>query len=250
MAKINVLIIGAGSAIAQALVTKLLASTVNTNITIISRDLSAYNLVTSPNLSKIVIADYQQASIEQTVSNIKLANSEQSSGLTFSQIYICHGLLHNKVISPEKRIEDFCPEAFLAILKANALTPLLWIKALTPFFSGKNKCKLVVFSARVGSIEDNQLGGWYSYRASKAALNMMLKNVAIELSRRAKNIKVIVFHPGTTDTALSKPFQKNVPAGKLFTPEFVADQLLQITENQAFDQRPIFLDWQGKTIQW
>ncbi len=250
MAKKHVLIIGAGSAIAQGLVKELLALPVSTNITLVSRDLSSYNLVTSPDLSKIVVTDYQQATIEKTVSTLKLENSSQSSGITFSEIFICHGLLHNKVISPEKRIEDFCPEVFLDVIKVNALIPLLWIKALTPLFSSKSKCKLVVFSARVGSIEDNQLGGWYSYRASKAALNMMLKNVAIEFSRRAKNIKVIVFHPGTTDTGLSKPFQKNVPAGKLFTTEFVAKQLLQITEDQAFDQRPSFLDWQGETIKW
>lgn len=245
MAKNNILIIGAGSSIAQALVTELLTSTPDVNITIVSRDLSAYKQIKEFNLRKILIADYQQSSIVKTASLI-MQNSEQA----FSEIFICHGLLHNKVISPEKRIEDFCPAAFLDVIKVNALTPLLWIKALTPIFSSKSQCKLVVFSARVGSIEDNQLGGWYSYRASKSALNMMLKNVAIEFSRRAKNTKVIAFHPGTTDTALSKPFHKNVPQGKLFTTEFVAKQLLEITAAQAFNQQISYLDWQGKSIEW
>ena len=108
----------------------------------------------------------------------------------------------------------------------------------------------MLFSARVGSISDNRLGGWYSYRASKAALNMMIKTAAIELARRAKNIKLIAFHPGTTDTPLSKPFQKNVPENKLFSAEFVAKQLLDIVENTPIDQSPSYLDWQGETINW
>ena len=79
---------------------------------------------------------------------------------------------------------------------------------------------------------------------------MMLKTASIELARRAKNIKVISFHPGTTDTPLSKPFQKNVPASKLFTSEFVAKQLLKIVKETEIDNTASYLDWQGKTIDW
>ena len=127
---------------------------------------------------------------------------------------------------------------------------MLWIQQLTPLLTGNSACKVVVFSARVGSISDNRLGGWYTYRASKAALNMMLKTAAIELARRAKNIKIIAFHPGTTDTPLSKPFQNNVPADKLFTSEFVAKQLLTIVDNTDIDGKASYLDWQGKAINW
>jgi NAD(P)-dependent dehydrogenase (short-subunit alcohol dehydrogenase family) len=109
---------------------------------------------------------------------------------------------------------------------------------------------VTVFSARVGSISDNHLGGWYSYRTSKAALNMLLKTVSIEFSRRAKNIKIISFHPGTTDTLLSKPFQKNVPEGKLFTCEFVANQLISIVSDTAIDGELSYVDWQGRNIDW
>ena len=79
---------------------------------------------------------------------------------------------------------------------------------------------------------------------------MMVKTAAVELARRAKNIKLIAFHPGTTDTPLSKPFQKNVPANKLFTAEFVAKQLLEIVANTPVDQTASYLDWQGETINW
>ena len=102
----------------------------------------------------------------------------------------------------------------------------------------------------VGSISDNRLGGWYSYRTSKAALNMLLKSAVIELNRRLKSVKLIAFHPGTTDSPLSKPFQKNVPKGKLFSPDFVANALIDITHHAQIDGKLSFLDWQGKTIDW
>lgn len=122
-----------------------------------------------------------------------------------------------------------------------------------PLLTHKTQCTITALSARVGSINDNELGGWYTYRASKAALNMLFKTAAIELARRAKNTKLILFHPGTTDTELSKPFQKNVPAGKLFTPEFVAGQLFELTNNNPdlkLNGEPAYLDWQGSTIPW
>jgi NAD(P)-dependent dehydrogenase (short-subunit alcohol dehydrogenase family) len=127
---------------------------------------------------------------------------------------------------------------------------MLWIQQLVPILSSKKTTKIVVFNARVGSISENQLGGWYSYRTSKAALNMLLKTLAIELARRSPNIKLISFHPGTTDTPLSKPYQKNVPIKKLFTSNFVAHQLLNIIEDIEVDGKTSYIDWQGKTINW
>ena len=110
--------------------------------------------------------------------------------------------------------------------------------------------RIAVFSARVGSISDNQLGGWYSYRASKAALNMVLKCAAIELARLNPRAKLVAFHPGTTDTNMSKPFQKGVPAEKLFSPDFVASRLLVSLDSIVPDGELAFLDWDGKAIAW
>ena len=109
---------------------------------------------------------------------------------------------------------------------------------------------MVFLSARVGSINDNRMGGWYSYRASKAALNMLLKTAAIEYARRAKNVKLIAFHPGTTDTTLSKPFQKNIPEDKLFKPDFVARQLLMLVAKTPIDGTLSYLDWDHQSIDW
>lgn len=93
-------------------------------------------------------------------------------------------------------------------------------------------------------------GGWYSYRASKAALNMLIQNAAIEFARRAKNVKLLAFHPGTVDTPLSAPFQRNVPHGKLFTPDYVARQLLDLLTQLPLDGQASYLDYAGKEISW
>lgn len=199
--------------------------------------------MSQPSIQQIKVSDYSENSISEAVNKIS-----NESNCPITRVFICHGVLHTDNIEPEKRLEDLDVESFLHVITSNTLTPLLWIKALTPKITQKNHCKIAVFSARVGSISDNKLGGWYSYRASKAALNMVLKTAAIELARRAKNIKIISFHPGTTDTELSKPFQKNVPDGKLFTCEFVAKQLLSIMENTSINGELSYLDWQGKDI--
>jgi NAD(P)-dependent dehydrogenase (short-subunit alcohol dehydrogenase family) len=239
------LIIGANSDIGKALATQI-KNAVDTGLILISREVSnKEKSVNELNVKYIKVKDYQPQSIEMAVAEIA-AHSE----LPISQVFICNGILHSETFQPEKRLEDFDAQAFHQVISANTLTPMLWVQKLTPILTRKSPCKFVVFSARVGSISDNNLGGWYSYRASKAALNMMLKTASIELARRAKNIKLISFHPGTTDTPLSKPFQKNVPPEKLFTSEFVAKQLLSIVENTAIDHTLSYLDWEGKSINW
>ena len=111
-----------------------------------------------------------------------------------------------------------------------------------------NKAVFAALSARVGSISDNRLGGWYSYRASKAALNMLIKTAAIEQARKYKNKIVIGLHPGTVDTALSKPFQGNVPGGKLFSPQQSATYLLNVVNDVTVDNTGQLLDWNGKVV--
>jgi NAD(P)-dependent dehydrogenase (short-subunit alcohol dehydrogenase family) len=242
------LIIGANSDIAKAVAAQI-QNLNNVGLILISRDVSNEKQPSDncniPNVKEITVKNYQPETIDKAIEALTA-----HSKLPISQVFICNGILHSQSFQPEKRLEDFDAQAFNQVMNANALTPMLWIQKLVPILTGEQPCKLVVFSARVGSISDNRLGGWYSYRASKAALNMMLKTAAIELARRAKNIKLIAFHPGTTDTPLSKPFQKNVPANKLFTSEFVAKQLLAIVENIQVDQTVSYLDWQGEFINW
>ncbi len=169
---------------------------------------------------------------------------------SFDQVFICLGVLHDDNVSPEKRLEDLNIDAMQHVIGVNAILPVLWLKHLLAVLKQSERCHVAVFSARVGSIKDNFYGGWYSYRASKAALNMYLKSAAIEYARRAPNVKLLAFHPGTTDTSLSRPFSKNVPADKLFSPEFVADQLISNMSRFETDGEVSFVDWQFKPIEW
>lgn len=124
------------------------------------------------------------------------------------------------------------------------------VKICRGLLKGAHPAHLVFLSARVGSIADNHLGGWYGYRASKAALNMMLKSAHIEYNRRAKNICLVSYHPGTVATQLSESFRANVPEGKLFSPEFAIAKLLIHTQALTSENGPHYIDWQGKTIPW
>ena len=105
------------------------------------------------------------------------------------------------------------------LYQINAIGPAMVAKHFLPLLSKRRKAVFAALSARVGSIGDNRLGGWHSYRASKAALNMLIKTMSIELARRNPDALIVGLHPGTVDTPLSEPFQRNVADGKLFTPE-------------------------------
>ena len=165
---------------------------------------------------------------------------------------IASGLLHDQTagVKPEKRLEDINVAALEAYFKVNSIMPMLWIKHLLKGLNHASRSDLVCLSARVGSIEDNALGGWYGYRASKSALNMLIKTAAVEYRRRAPNVVLTSYHPGTVNSGLSKPFQANVPQGKLFTPAFTADSLFTSLARCDATNGPYFIDWQGKIIPW
>lgn len=163
-------------------------------------------------------------------------------------IYVCTGLLHAEGIRPERRMTDLNSAAFERLMRVNALGPLRLLAELLPLLDRKQPTRIAAISARVGSISDNRLGGWTSYRCSKAALNMGLRNAAIELNRTHPLARVTLFHPGTTDTALSKPFQNNVQPEKLFSAERAARQFLQVLAQRPDTREALFLDWAGKPV--
>lgn len=240
------LIIGAGSRIAQSLLDTLLDrrspdSTDGDEIVLISRTAPR-----GPQQHGVrhIACDYSEHSIHAVVESL------QGYRGRIRRVFICNGILHSGNVSPEKRLEDIQLQSLRTVFTANAFTPLLWLQGLCPLLKATQPCIVTVFSARIGSIGDNRLGGWYSYRGAKAALNMLLKTAAIEYARRAPNVKLIAFHPGTTDTPLSKPFQASVPEGKLFSPDFVAEQLLAIVAQAQPDGELSYLDWAGEPIQW
>lgn len=160
------------------------------------------------------------------------------------------GLLHAPDLLPEKTITQVSTASMQRIFSVNAFGPILLMKTLWPWLRAKRPVVFASLSARVGSIEDNQLGGWFSYRAAKAAQNQFLKTAAIELSRINPQSIVLALHPGTTDTDLSQPFQANVKPGKLFTPAFVAERLLDIIYHASPAESGSFFAWDGEKIKW
>jgi NAD(P)-dependent dehydrogenase (short-subunit alcohol dehydrogenase family) len=161
---------------------------------------------------------------------------------------IATGFLHGGNVQPEKSLNDLNADHMHKTFMINCYGPALAFKYFLPKFPRAGKSVMGALSARVGSISDNRLGGWYSYRASKSALNMMIKTTAIEAARKWKETAIIGLHPGTVDTALSEPFKSNVPTDKLFKPEQSARYLLEVVNGiEAKDSGQIF-DWQGKII--
>lgn len=160
------------------------------------------------------------------------------------------GMLHDSIHGPEKSTRQIDADYFLNSMKINALPTLLLAKHLAPCLKHKRPAHFATVSARVGSIEENHLGGWYSYRASKAALNMVLKTLSIEWKRELPNIVVSALHPGTTDTRLSRPFQKNVPAGSLFSPAQSVGYMMQVIEGLSPKQSGSFWSFDGETLPW
>ncbi|MDT8878709.1 SDR family NAD(P)-dependent oxidoreductase [Halomonas saccharevitans] len=180
------------------------------------------------------------------------ALAQALNGAPVHLVFNAIGMLHDDArgIGPEKKLDELDAEAMARLYHVNAIIPALLLKALQPSLKGRHPTLFASLSARVGSIGDNRLGGWYAYRASKAAHNMLMKTAAVELRRLNPQAAIACLHPGTTDTPLSAPFQSRVPEGKLFTPSFVAESLLNVLETCTPDQSGIFLDWAGERVAW
>jgi NAD(P)-dependent dehydrogenase (short-subunit alcohol dehydrogenase family) len=177
------------------------------------------------------------------------AAAAQAAALgTVRLVLVATGLLHAPGVRPEKSWTALDPAALARVYAVNAIGPALIAKHFLPRFPSHGRSVFAALSARVGSIDDNRLGGWHAYRASKAALNMLLKNFAIELARRAPDALCVGLHPGTVDSALSKPFQANVPQGRLFTPDVSATHLLQVLDRLTPADSGGVYAWDGQRV--
>lgn len=161
------------------------------------------------------------------------------------------GILRGENLEPEKSMKDLSLENFERVFKINTIAPALLMKYFLPILKKDEdeKSAFLALSARVGSIGDNRLGGWYAYRASKSALNMIIKNSAIEINRRFKNIIVAGLHPGTVDTNLSKKFQGGVAPEKLFTPEYSTAKMIEVIMDLKPENSGRVLDYKGEIIE-
>ena len=225
-------IIGASGGIGAALVEALREEHPDAPIIALARSFQGKN--------HIDITD--EASIVAAAARVKAA------GVAPRLVLVATGLLHDDMQGPEKAMSQLDPDWLGRNYAVNAIGPLLVAKHFLPLMPRDGTPIFTAISARVGSISDNRMGGWYGYRMAKAGLNMGLKNLSIEWRRKAERSIVVGLHPGTVDTGLSKPFQGNVAEGKLFAPDRAAVQLLDVLDGlKPADSGKVFA-WDGAEI--
>ncbi|GAA0867604.1 SDR family oxidoreductase [Brevundimonas basaltis] len=167
------------------------------------------------------------------------------------RIVVATGLLHADGVTPEKSLRALDPEALITLFRVNAVAPALIAKHLLPLTPRDRISLFAALSARVGSISDNRLGGWHGYRASKAALNMLIATLAIEHRRSRKMGICVALHPGTVETRLSAPFQQGAAAvPKRLTPDQSAAALIEVMDRLGPEHTGRFFAWDGQPIPW
>jgi NAD(P)-dependent dehydrogenase (short-subunit alcohol dehydrogenase family) len=197
----------------------------------------------------------QEADVIQVVQQIQSIHATQSDRFP-AQLPQLHwvintvGVLHQDGLAPEKSLRQIQSESLLTYFQVNSIPTVLLAKHLLPLLHHSQPSLFATLSAKVGSITDNQLGGWYGYRASKAALNMFIKTIALEYQRRSPKTIVLALHPGTTDTRLSQPFQANVPPAQLFSVERTVNQLFRILDTATIADSGTFFAWDGSPLPW
>ena len=164
-------------------------------------------------------------------------------------IVVAVGLLHSNLLSPEKRLQDCDGNALQSLYYSNTILPAMMMKYFLPCLS-RSTGKMMLLSAKVGSITDNRLGGWYGYRSSKAALNMLVKTAAIEHKRLRPEHVIVAMHPGTVNTALSQPFHGHIPSSQILSPEESVGDMMRTLATISPEQSGCFLDRFGQTIPW
>lgn len=183
--------------------------------------------------------------------SIEAAAAAASSNAPLDLVIVATGILHRgERIRPEKAMREIDPENLAEVLAVNTIGPSLVAKHFLPKLRRDCRAVFAALSARVGSIGDNRLGGWTAYRMSKAALNMLVRTMAIEESRIAPESVVVALHPGTVDTGLSRPFTGRVPASQLFEPRMAATRLLGVLDELSPDQTGGFYAYDGARIDY
>ncbi|WNZ55464.1 SDR family NAD(P)-dependent oxidoreductase [Microbulbifer sp. MKSA007] len=240
----SVLIAGASGGIAQAIGAEIIRRYPQVTLLTLSRitvDMIPGHVGERHHLSVCL----EQAESIDIVENFLAEHSEPPGW-----IINCCGILHDEFHGPEKSLSQCDDHWLLQSIQVNVLSHLHLARALDGFLKRRRPLLWASLSAKVGSITDNQLGGWYSYRCSKAALNMLVKNLSIEWARKLEESCVVAIHPGTTDTSLSKPFQSNLPPDKLYTPELSANRIVDVLSQLASSDTGKLLSWDGSLIPW
>ncbi len=233
----NIAIIGSSGAIGNAFVEHYIKDSSVENIFTFSRNATDH---VSEKVTSFEIDLESQDSIEKAAGQVK--------DHIIDRIIIASGILHTESFGPEKSIKDLNYETFAKVYSINTIGPALIGRYFIPLMNKNEKSVIAFLSARVGSISDNSLGGWYSYRSSKTALNQIVKNFSIELKRTNKNAIALALQPGTVESKFSEPFKKNVSKGKLFTPDYSVELLSQVIEGSSSNESGSLLSYDGKVI--
>jgi NAD(P)-dependent dehydrogenase (short-subunit alcohol dehydrogenase family) len=167
---------------------------------------------------------------------------------TVNLAIVTTGMLHDAHQRPERALKELDPATLARSFAINTIAPAIVAKHLIPKLPRDRRAVFAVLGARVGSIGDNRTGGWHGYRASKAALVMLMKTIAVETARARPNAIVVTLHPGTVDTGMSKPFQGNVAPEKLFTPDVAAQYLLKVIDGLTPADSGGHFAWDGIRI--
>ena len=236
----NIIIIGSSGAIGSSFLNHYAKEDKNNVIYALSRGETASPSSNIHNVSIDIESD----------SSISNASSICSEAGPFDIIIVTTGMLSDENISPEKSLRHLNKESLSKIFSVNTLGPALIAKYFIPLLKKDAPSFLGFLSARVGSISDNRIGGWYSYRASKAALNMIIKSLSIEVSRNNPQSIIAGLHPGTVDSKLSKPFQGNVSEGKLFTPDYSVSKMAEVISNLKPENSGSCFAWDGEEIEF
>ena len=233
---LRVAIFGAGGSIGSEFVRSLAASNQVAKVLAYSSSATDFN---SDKVIQYSIDINDESSISQASENLDH---------NLDLVIVASGMLHDDEINPEKSLKEISAAKFEKLFKVNTIAPAIIAKYFVPKLSKENPSVFAAISARVSSISDNRLGGWYAYRASKSALNMILKNLAIESARTNKNAIILGLHPGTVDSKLSKPFQGAVPEGKLFTPNYSVQKMLEVIFKANSDASGNLFAYDGEKI--
>ena len=235
MSAATALVVGASGGIGRALVDALLARG--------EAEVRAWSRAGDP----IAGAQADAADVEDE-SSIARAAAGLDDAPPLALVLVATGLLHAQGVSPERSLAELDGAALARLYAVNAIGPALVLKHLAPRLPRRGRCAVGLLSARVGSLGDNRLGGWYGYRASKAALNMLIRTASVELARSRPEALVVGLHPGTVATPLSAPFAARVPTGRLRTPERAAADLLAVLDGlEPTDSGGVF-DYTGARL--
>ena len=245
---LEVLVLGASRGLGREFVRQLLHCPDTARVWAGCRHPASLSLPAGTPLEKLALLSVD-VSDEASVSAAAGEVAAQASALAL--VLNVAGVLHTaEGMGPERRLTEVDPGNMLWSYRVNALGPLLVAKHFSPLLPRRERAVFASLSARVGSIGDNRLGGWYAYRAAKAAQNMITRSLSIELPRRHRGLICVALHPGTVDTDLSRPFQGNVSDERLFPPERAVRQLLDIINRLDERDQGRFIAWDGQTIPW